>query len=98
MKALKRFWVETPDSSGWAHWERDTIPAGETWRNVPWKHMPVNFPGTWEVEYRVYSPGDTPDTGWYLYGPDGSPFGKWLAPTIRDALRVATDYIYGDRS
>ena len=46
---------------------------------------------TWELEKRRRSPGDTPDTGWYLYtyGAEGGHFGEWCGSRIIEASDAA---------
>jgi hypothetical protein len=58
-----------------------------SWRDVEWEK------NGYTLEYRVRSPGDTPDTGWYLYGPSGSPFGAYMAKILADAKQEADQYI-----
>ena len=85
-----------------------TDPAGRTWvpvaddfarswRDVRWQLeslLPDDYPGDWELEWRVRSPGDTADTGWHLYG-DGI-FGEFLSRKLTDALAEADRWISGD--
>lgn len=47
----------------------------------------------YQLEYRVRSPGDTPDTGWYLFGPNGFPFGEYMGRTIATAFSEANSYL-----
>jgi len=61
---------------------------GRNWRDKTWRR------DGYELEYRRRAPGDTPDTGWYLYGPNGSPFGKWMERTIAGAQAEADKYIH----
>lgn len=50
----------------------------------------------YEIEKRKWSPGDTPDTGWYLYSFNvtGGFFGEWCGTTILEAAEVATNKIH----
>ena len=41
-------------------WSPEPAPYATSWRDPKWKS------GQYELEFRVASPGDTPDTGWYL--------------------------------
>lgn len=58
-----------------------------SWRDVEWEKS------GYKLEYRVRSPGDTPDTGWYLYGPNGSPFGAYMARVLTEAKQEAEQHI-----
>jgi hypothetical protein len=49
--------------------------------------------GEYELEYRVASPGDTPDTGWYLYG--GGLFGEYMVRRLDEAITEAGAWIDG---
>jgi len=48
-----------------------------------------------ELEKRVACPGDTPDTGWYLYtnGASGGYFGEWCGRRILEAVDEATQLL-----
>ena len=50
---------------------------------------------TYELEKRRRSPGDTPDTGWYLYscGADGGFFGEYCDRTLLPAVDEASKMI-----
>ncbi|MGW3121332.1 hypothetical protein ACWDBW_29975 [Streptomyces sp. NPDC001107] len=63
-----------------AGWLPDSDPR-RLWR---WRD------GWWELAHRKRNPKDGyPDTGWYLWGPAESHFGKWTASTKADAAREA---------
>lgn len=66
-------------------WNPEPAPYATSWRDIKWKC------GQYELEFRVYSPGDTPDTGWYLYG--GGVFGTFMARTLDEAIGEAGQVI-----
>jgi hypothetical protein len=68
-------------------WSFTSSEHHRSWRDIEW-----NKDG-YTLEYRVRSPGDTPDTGWYLYGPNGMPFGEYMADILTDAKKKADRYI-----
>lgn len=79
---------------------RSWVPVTETdaasWRETRWRPAALlegDLPGDYELEYRVASPEDTPDTGWYLYG--GGIFGRWMDRRLDDALAEAHRWISG---
>lgn len=45
----------------------------------------------WELQRRF---GKGEDLGWYLYGPEGSPFGAYLGRWLGPAKAIAEDYIH----
>ena len=49
----------------------------------------------YELEKRRRSPGDTPDTGWYLYsyGESGGFFGEWCGSMLLPAIDEASKLI-----
>lgn len=55
------------------------------------------FGVTYELEKRRRSPGDTPDTGWYLYSRgavDGRDFfGEQCCPTLLESVDAASEMI-----
>lgn len=57
------------------------------WREVVWCR------DGYQLEYRKCSPGDTPDTGWYLYGPNGVPFGVYMGRLLAEAKAEGSKYI-----
>lgn len=49
---------------------------------------------TYELEKRLRAPGDTPDTGWYLYSRgDGYFFGEFCGYTLLPAIDEASEMI-----
>jgi hypothetical protein len=68
-------------------WLRFSDAPARSWRQAEWRAC------GYAVQYRIESPGDTPLTGWYLYGPDGYPFGEYLSRRLATALDVAADWI-----
>ncbi|MDT9689557.1 hypothetical protein Q5762_14660 [Streptomyces sp. P9(2023)] len=59
------------------------VPDGGSKRLWRWRE------GWWELGHRKKNPKDGyHDTGWYLWGPDGS-FGEWVAPHKADAMTDA---------
>lgn len=64
-----------------------------TWDGDRGRYTGSLFNNVYEVEKRYRSPGDTPDTGWYLFGPDGHPFGQWMARLVDEALDAASEYV-----
>jgi hypothetical protein len=51
---------KTRAGAGGRAWSPEPAPYVTSWRDTKWKS------GQYELEFRVASPGDTPDTGWYL--------------------------------
>jgi hypothetical protein len=51
---------KTRAGAGGRAWSPEPAPYATSWRDTKWKS------GQYELEFRVASPGDTPDTGWYL--------------------------------
>jgi hypothetical protein len=76
-------------------WHREVNPDASSWRDLKWHaaRLTSDRDGDFELEYRVHSPGDTPDTGWYLYG--GGIFGKYMARKLADAITEAGAWISG---
>jgi hypothetical protein len=67
-----------------------------SWRETRWRPASLlegDRDGEYELEYRVASPGDTPDTGWYLYG--GGIFGRYMDRRLDEALAEADRWISG---
>ena len=64
-----------------------STPFATSWRDVIWNY------GRYQLEYRVRSPEDSPDTGWYLYGPEGRPFGQFIDRYLKVAKSEAERYI-----
>jgi hypothetical protein len=62
-------------------WSPEAAPYATSWRDTRWRN------GQYELEFRVYSPGDTPDTGWYLYG--DSVFGALMSRKLDEAIGEA---------
>jgi hypothetical protein len=60
-----------------------------SWREIRWQaeKLATDREGDFELEYRVASPGDTPDTGWYLYGTSAS---SWRASWLTQSLKLAS--------
>jgi hypothetical protein len=71
-------------------------PSGASWREGKWRPAALlegDRPGEYELEYRVASPEDTPDTGWYLYG--GGIFGRYMDRRLGGAIAEARHWISG---
>jgi hypothetical protein len=71
-------------------------PSGVSWREGKWRPAALlegDRPGEYELEYRVASPEDTPDTGWYLYG--GGIFGRYMDRRLGGAIAEARHWISG---
>lgn len=86
-------------SVGRQTWEGVPTDYATSWRDIRWFWRGPDSGHDWitrtyQLEYRVYSPGDTPDTGWYLYGPDGSPFGEYMSLKLAEAMIMAREYIF----
>lgn len=67
-----------------------------SWREARWRPVSLlenDRSGDYELEYRSASPGDTPDTGWYLYG--GGVFGQYMDRRLDAALAEADRWISG---
>jgi len=69
-------------------WSRRPADSVKSWRDSKW----VTADGH-ELEWRKASPGDTPDTGWYLYG--NGIFGAWMAKHLYEAIFEAGEKING---
>ena len=67
-------------------WRRKLADLGKSWRDCKW----VTDDG-YELEWRKQSPGDTPDTGWYLYG--NGIFGEYMAKRLYEAIFYAGERI-----
>jgi hypothetical protein len=83
------------DSAG-RSWVPAVRPHAKSWRDVKWRPeglLEGDRPGEYELEYRVASPGDTADTGWYLYG--GGLFGEYMARRLEEAIAEAGAWIDG---
>lgn len=66
--------------------------GGLTWRKTEQGYWGTTFEDvTCELEKRRACPGDTPDTGWYLYtkGVHGGYFGEWCGSLVREAVDEA---------
>ena len=61
-------------------------PSSTSWRDLKWSTR-----DGYELEWRKASPGDTPDTGWYLYG--NGVFGRWMAKHLYEAIFYAGEVI-----
>lgn len=58
------------------------------------KYVMVVFGISYKLEKRRRSPGDTPDTGWYLYTTNTTGFfGEWCASTLLPAVDEASKMI-----
>lgn len=68
-----------------------------SWRDTRWATVALasdHQPGEpYELEYRIASPGDTPDTGWYLFG--GGIFGQYMEHTLAEAITAAGEWVSG---
>jgi hypothetical protein len=73
--------AKTRTDTGGRAWSPEAAPYATSWRDTRWKS------GEYELEFRVYSPGDTPDTGWYLYGV--GVFGEFMARKLDEAITEA---------
>jgi hypothetical protein len=67
---------------------QDDLKRARSWHSVSWYTDADG--GTYELEYRW---GRDDDSGWYLFGPHGRPFGKHLSRRIADAKRDAEQVI-----
>jgi hypothetical protein len=69
-----------------------------SWRDTRWRTTALDgdhMPGMeYELEWRVYSPGDC-DTGWHLYGAEGTVFGENMGRTLAVAIPEAARWISG---
>lgn len=76
-------------------WVPDPATGAASWREVKWRPhlLGTDRPGQYELEYRKASPGDTPDTGWYLYG--GGVFGQFMDRRLDEAIAEAAPWING---
>jgi hypothetical protein len=73
-------------------WSRKRASATSVERG---SYVTTLFGIKYELEKRRRSPGDTPDTGWYLYsfGVSGGFFGEYCDATLLPAIDKASELI-----
>lgn len=82
-------YIEADNGFGWSR-KRASVVSVESA-----SYFTEVFGIEYQLEKRRRSPGDTPDTGWYLYsyGVSGGFFGEWCGSTLPTAIDEASDLI-----
>lgn len=79
------------ESSSGLGWQRERASAASPGSG---RYVTDMFGITYELEKRHRSPGDTPDTGWYLYSREVTYFfGEFCDIKLFDAIEEASDMI-----